>query len=338
MFSRNRRVYSYVLFVAVLLAMGSVPAVAQTLPSLSVSPSSLTFYYQVGGAAPGAQELDVASSGDAIVFNASATTANGVAWLSVTPPIWTTRGKLGVSVNPTGLAEGTYTGTVIVSSTGAANTPVNVPVTLHVSTSPLLIVSQTSLSFNYQRGDPAPAARSFTVSSSGAPLDLSLSSSTESGVPWLNIAASSNRTDATVTVSVNPAFAATGSQVGTVRISASASNSPVVVTVNLVVSEAPLFNVSPGLLTFNYQVGAAVPAEQTLDVFATKTDLPFTVETSTSSGGEWLVVSPSSWPSTPSKLSVRVIPARWLQALTRGRSPLPCRVPPIVRRPPPLRW
>ncbi len=309
MFSRNHSVYSYALFVAALLVIGSISANAQTLPSLSVSPSSLTFYYQIGSTAPAAQTIDVSSSGAAITFNASATTANGVAWLSVTPPTWTTRGQLGVSVNPTGLTTGTYTGTVIVSSAGASNTPVNVPVTLYISTSPLLIVSQSSLSFSYQRGDPVPAAQTFAVSSSGAQLDITISTSTDSGVPWLNVATTSNKTDATVTVSVNPAFAPTGSQVGTVRISsAGASNSPVTVTVNMVVSEAPLFNVSPGVLTFNYQVGASTPAEQTLDVFATKTDLPFTVTKSTDSGGDWLIVSPTSWPTTPSKLSVRANP------------------------------
>jgi uncharacterized protein (TIGR03437 family) len=310
MFSRNRSICTCVLFAALIAVLCAAPAAAQTLPALSVSPAALTFYYQIGSTAPAAQTLDVASSPSAVTYTGSATTANGGSWLSVAPTVpWITPGKLGVSVNPTGLTAGTYNGTVIVASAGASNTPVNVPVTLTVSTNPLLIVSQTSLSFNYQRGDPVPAAQTLSVSSSGAPMDFTISHSTDTGVPWLNVATSASRTDATVTVSINPAFAPTGNQIGTIRISsAGASNSPVTVTVNLVVSEPPTFNVSPGLLTFNYQVGAAAPAEQTLDVVATKTDLPFTVSSSTASGGNWLSVSPTAWPTTPSKLSVRVTP------------------------------
>jgi uncharacterized protein (TIGR03437 family) len=307
---RNCSAWMCALVAAVMLMSGAAPAAAQALPALSVSPAALTFYYQIGSAVPAAQVLYVTSSGTPITYTGSATTASGGSWLSVTPPTpWSTPGNLSVAVNPTSLTAGTYSGTVIVASGGASNTPVNVPVTLVVSTSPLLIVSQSSLSFNYQRGDPVPAAQSFTISSSGGQMDFTIAAATDTGLPWLNMASSSNKTDATVTISINPAFAPTGSQKATITItSPGASNSPVKVTVNLVVSEAPTFNVSPGLLTFNYQVGAGIPAEQTLDVLSTKGDLPFTVSSSTSSGGNWLVVSPTSWPTTPSKLSVRVNP------------------------------
>ena len=98
--------------------------------SLSVSPTSLSFSYAKGQAAPASQTLTVTSTGGEVSFTAGATTTSGGNWLSVSPTSGATPGTVSVSVNAGGLATGPYSGTVTVNSTGS---PVTIPVTLTVT-------------------------------------------------------------------------------------------------------------------------------------------------------------------------------------------------------------
>jgi len=84
-----------------------------TLPTISVTPPSLSFAYQTGAATPPAQTLSVSSSGAAVTFTAAVV---GATWLSVAPASGTTPGSVSVSINPTGLAAGTYSGSVSIAS------------------------------------------------------------------------------------------------------------------------------------------------------------------------------------------------------------------------------
>src|SRR5437870_13374730 len=101
-------------------------------PNLSTTPSSLNFAFQIGSANPAAQNVSVSSSGPALNYNVSTSTA----WLSATPASGTTPGSLSVSMNPSGLAAGTYNGTVSVSATSAGNSPQTVAVALTVTAAP----------------------------------------------------------------------------------------------------------------------------------------------------------------------------------------------------------
>jgi hypothetical protein len=89
------------------------------------------------------------SSGAALSFTTTSTTTTGGSWLTATPASGTTPGSISVTVNPTGLAAGTYTGTVSVASAGAANSPRTVAVTFTVTAAalPNLTLSPTTLSF-----------------------------------------------------------------------------------------------------------------------------------------------------------------------------------------------
>jgi uncharacterized protein (TIGR03437 family) len=111
-----------------------VTLVLSAAAQLNVSPASLKFTAQVGAAGPPAQPLLVsAGSTGNLNFSAAATTAAGGNWLSVSPGGGATPATLNVSVNPSGLQAGTYTGTVSISSSGASNSPQTVAVTLQVA-------------------------------------------------------------------------------------------------------------------------------------------------------------------------------------------------------------
>jgi uncharacterized protein (TIGR03437 family) len=107
----------------------------QTGATLQVSPTTLTFAATQGAAAPAAQTLNLTSSSAAVInFTATATsTVGNTSWLRVEPASGTTPGSLRVSVDPAGLAAGTYNGVITINSTNASNPSVTVNVTMTVS-------------------------------------------------------------------------------------------------------------------------------------------------------------------------------------------------------------
>jgi hypothetical protein len=98
-------------------------------PVIAPSPSSLSFVAAIGQPSPPAQAVNIANGG---YGSFSYTVATDSSWLSVSPASGSTPGSVNVSVNATGLAIGTYTGNVIVTASGVANSPQSIPVTLQV--------------------------------------------------------------------------------------------------------------------------------------------------------------------------------------------------------------
>jgi hypothetical protein len=101
-----------------------------TVSTLTVTPTMLSFNYQIGSAVPGAQSVSVTASPSALSFTAS---TSGGTWLSAAPMNGTTPGTVSVTVNPAGLAGGTYNGNVTIASPGATGSPQTVQVTLMVT-------------------------------------------------------------------------------------------------------------------------------------------------------------------------------------------------------------
>jgi len=285
------------------VANTTVLATAAT-PKMNLAPTSLTFNYQIGGSTPAAQTVAVSSS-TSTAINYTATTPT--AWLTTTAS-GTTPGNLSIGVNPSGLAAGTYTGSVSVASTGASNSPQSIPVTLNVTataTKPALILSPTSVTFNYQIGGSTPAAQKVaTTSSTSIAIPYSASTSTA----WLT-ATGSGSTPGSVNLSVNPSGLAAGTYTGSVSVAGTgASNTPVSLPVTLNVTTAttnPTITVNPSSLSFSYAAGTTTSGSKTLSLASsTGSALSYTA---TASGGSWLSVSSASG-STPGSVSVSANP------------------------------
>ena len=156
-----------------------VPVTLNISPGLTASSSSLTFNYQIGGAAVPAQAVTIGSSGAPLTFTVTPTTNSSGSWLTASPGSGTTPVNLNVAVNTSGLNPGTYTGTVTVTSTGSATTStLKISVTLVVSPSnPTITAVQNSATF--QNSAVAPG-EIITISGSGlgpsVPLGLALDS------------------------------------------------------------------------------------------------------------------------------------------------------------------
>jgi uncharacterized protein (TIGR03437 family) len=132
----------------------TIPVMLTVMPaqSLAVSPSSLTFNYVLNASAPAAQTVTLTTSGGAAPFTV---TTSGGTWLQVTPTSGTTPATLSISIATTGLAAGTYSGTVTVSSTSATQTA-TVTVSMTVAAVPTPTVGGVANAGSYVTGSVAP--------------------------------------------------------------------------------------------------------------------------------------------------------------------------------------
>src|SRR5262249_52814221 len=114
---------------------GSVYRISYAAPAassaLSANPGSLTFSSQAGSSAPMSQIVTLGSGGQMSSFTA----AGSAPWLQAGPVSGMTPATLTVSVNPAGLAAGSYQGSINVAATGAGASPLAILVTLIVSPS-----------------------------------------------------------------------------------------------------------------------------------------------------------------------------------------------------------
>ena len=226
--------------------------VATSAVPFTVTPSTLAFTYTLGGTLPAAQNLQVSGAQS---FSVSEVTGSGGAWLSVTPTSGTGNAVLTASVNPAGLAAGTYSGTISVTPTGAAAQ--TVAVTLTVAQVSTLAASPNPLAFAYVVPNPNPAAQSLTVTSSGQAVNFT---ATASSSGWLSVTPASGTTPATLSVSVNPTNLGAGNYTGSIALSGTGGTLQLTVNVTLMVT-APLPSINHIANSASYLTGAIAPGE-----------------------------------------------------------------------------
>jgi len=97
---------------------------------LSVSPSPLT-YFGAAGAAPGNQTVTLSNQGTGQL---TWTANSNATWLAMTTTSGSTPAAIAVSADPSGLSNGQYSAAVTITSVGASNGPLALPVILNVGT------------------------------------------------------------------------------------------------------------------------------------------------------------------------------------------------------------
>jgi len=203
----------------------------------SITPGSnaISFAANYQGPSPAPQNISLTSGGGILAWTA----VSDSPWLTVSPGTGTGNGTLQVTANSSSLSGGTYNGTVTVLSFGAASLTQVINVTLTVTVPPPSIaVSQGSLSFTANQGQPAPPSQTIAISNGGPG---SFSYSISSDASWLSASPTSGSTPGSTTVSVTTAGLATGSYTGHLTITATGiSNSPVSIPVNLEVLSADM--------------------------------------------------------------------------------------------------
>lgn len=122
----------------------TVSAPALTSPVIGLSLTSLSFAGTAGGTNPAPQSFTVSNTGGGTL---TWTAGDNASWLTLSAATGTNTGTIAASVNLTGLAAGTYSGTITVAATGA--TSKTLPVSLAVGASSASATTITTATLNW---------------------------------------------------------------------------------------------------------------------------------------------------------------------------------------------
>jgi len=221
-------------------------------PVVKIAPMGLQFAAVSGGAAPPPQSVAISNAG-----------AGTVAWTATTSQPWIALGQsagtapanLTVSVNPSGLAPGTYSAIVTVAATGASNSPQTVTVELTLSAPPVVPVALSLVPASIV--GPGNSAGTVTLSgpapTGGAAVALSVDTSVVQVPSIVSVAA--GLTSASFTLSAL-APVSTTTAVVTASYNAVATSASLIVQPGI--AAATLF---PTKLTFGAIVGSSSQAK-----------------------------------------------------------------------------
>jgi len=266
-----------------------VTLVVSAVPQLTVAPSSLAFNYQVNGTNNvTTQQITLTAGSQAVNF-----VLTGSSWITANPPSGTVNAGQSLTVNVTVTPPASCTpstspcsGVLTLNTSGPAQ---NIPVTLTVSTNPLLNLNTTPITFAYQIGTTPPAAISVTPASTGAALQYTVATS---GGAWLVVTPNSGTTAASgtaatsVSIGVNPIALGPGTYNGTVSFTASGVTQSISVT--LTVTNNPMLVSNAASLWFAYQIGQQAPAAQSVKLTSSNGAPLNYIATTTSS---WLILA-----------------------------------------------
>ena len=274
-------------------------------PVLFGLPSSRTFSATTG-TAPAPQNVQVVGSDNTSSPTSPTITAGAptVSWATAT-----TNGNLmNITVNPAGQSTGTYAGTIPVRASGYTDT-LNYPVVLIVNgggngtpTGPLTL-STTSLVYP---NVTTSSSQTLNITASGAATNFTASSSEQSctNANWLGIApgglltATSSNTP--IVVTVNPLGIPSGSTcLGTVTLATSAATQNVTISMTTGSSSTgPDITLTPTNLSYAYTLNTSLPASQTVSVanaISGTAAVPFNIASAVTGGvSNWLSAATSS--------------------------------------------
>jgi hypothetical protein len=281
-------------------------------------PGQLTFSMQTGGTAPPSELVQIRNAGAGTLnFTASASTADGSSWLTLSASSGTAPYLLSVSINPAklpgaGLIAGTYTGQVLLTTAG--NT-VTIPVTATVGDSVFRQLSPLNFSKTVNStSNPMPQV--ITVASTDTNFGMYATAVEGTGGNWLSIQYGGGccgySTPQTITATVSPAVTlAAGTYTAEIIIQTNNGSEPEVVPVTLSVEPISVayFDTLPGALTFSGQATGAAIASQPMSIRnAGPGLLNWMASTGTADGGKWLTLSNASGVA-PSSITVSINPA-----------------------------
>jgi len=302
-------------------------ALTQTIPvSLTIKASGtsffddlaggLTFSMLTQGTAPPVQTFQIRNAGTGTLdWTASTSTSDGGSWLTLSAASGVAPGYLSVGVKTgklpgAGLTAGTFTGQVLLKTTGDS---VTVPITVTVGASIFRQVNPLNFTKEYAGANPLPQV--FTLASTGTNFSYYINTQNSTGGSWLTIDRGTGccySTPDSITVTVNPAITLVAGTYSAEIIAeeSGGANDAVVVPVTFTVepSSATFFDATPGEYTFSLATDGTAPPTQALQIRnAGEGTLDWTLGGSTADGGAWLAVSATSG-TAPSTVNIGIVP------------------------------
>ena len=265
----------------------------------------ISFTMPFGGSNPLPEVLNISAVDESTFrFSASAVTAKGGAWLSISPSgnaCCYTPLALTASVNASTLAAGTYTGEIILTEYANPGRSMIIPVTLAIAASGAFFDNLPGgLSFSVQPGKKATPQTLLVGNGGTGTLKFTVTPTTADGAAWLTASPLTGSVAAgappkALTVSVNVlnlpnGGAIAGTFTGQLLLEAPTGFATVPVTVT--VGKAAFAQVNP--ISFVMPFGGANPLPQVLTIpAADSSTIRFSASATTGKGGNWLSISPS---------------------------------------------
>ena len=301
--------------VPLLVSIGAANAV-------TVTPTTVTFPYQLGFSLPTSRRVNVTSATTTSVpYTATVNAGTGGNWLTLatSPGAAGTTTVQNVTPNPfyllanplvVGNTPGEYTATVTVTG-GAATQTVNVR--LVVSNSALLTSSEDGANFTYSLGGTLPVAQVLTLSTTNQQaFTFNTAAITETGGEWLTVTPTMGAgTFNQIVIGVNQTRLTqlgAGTYAGTVRVTATvgAAQQTLDLPVTLTIGGTSLLSVDPVTLTFEGAQGQTPGAPRTVAVRSTDNSLiPFSVTLEPANTG-WILLGQQSGTAGPTPTSITV--------------------------------
>jgi uncharacterized protein (TIGR03437 family) len=287
--------------------VSTINGTASGMIPMMVNPGTLAQLQYVSGNSQTA--LTGAAIANPMVVQASDQYGNGITGVSVTFTVTAGGGTVtggGSSATVTTVAGGLASTILTLGSALGANTvqasaasPTS-PVSFTATGARTLSLSSNSFGFSGVLGTN-PSSQNLTISSGGGPLNWT---SVSSGPFQVFLTPSSGTTPTNATISVNPGSLAVGVYTDTITINSAGAAAPQTITVGLSITASAAIGVSQSNMSFAGSVGGNAPAAQPLQIFGPLSFPSLTVQlsTTTTTGGNWLSVSPLSGttPFTPS--------------------------------------
>lgn len=219
-------------------AVKALTLTVQANQSLAVDRAQLTTTYHTGHFPPTPDTVHVtAAGGAAVTFALQPVTDSGGPWLNVTAQQFSTPATLTIGYLVSGLAPGTYTGRVLVTTGGLAALTIQVTLVVVTDASIQLQATPSALVFSAVAGGPDPPSQPLAIAVVGSNVifQAAVTAAPPNG-KWLTVAPSASATPATLTVAVTAKDLAAAAYSGTLMLSVagvpnSSLNVPVTFTI-----------------------------------------------------------------------------------------------------------
>jgi uncharacterized protein (TIGR03437 family) len=271
-------------------------------PSMSASPTSLTFSGFSHGSVAAPMAVSVNSSSFGLPFQVTTNTASGGNWLQTDVASGSSPATVNVTANPAGLAPGTYQGTVTLTSPYANPSTIAIAVTFNVKTasSGKLVVDSTALAFTATEG-AAPATTHLSISNGGSDsIGFLVATATDNGGNWLSVSPANgtvaSNAPVALTVTATPGTLPAGVYSGTITAKSPDTTDVIAIKVTMVISKAvPIIVLSQAGLTFGKVQDGGNPLPQTIAILNSgQGTMNWTATATALDGGNWLSLSQTS--------------------------------------------
>ncbi len=282
-----------------------IRALLSAAPSFTAAPATVTFSAVAGGTPSPTQTLAIAATVSNPILNATGlafTAAVSDPWIVLNVSGGTMPANLSVSIDPTSLSPGSYTGSVTITSPFASPSVRKITVTASISTgtAPKVSLSAPSLTFAVTQGAAASSQTLKIANAGSGALTYTVSAVTKTGGSWLALSAASGSANPSapgmLTVTASVASLPAGTYQGTITVTGATPTDvtvlPVVLTI--AVPQGSILLSQTGLM-FQAVAGGGSPLNQSFGILNVgQGSLAWTLQATTLSGGNWLNVSATS--------------------------------------------